>query len=139
MFNTALKSGGAIYFSCLAIIDNGICQLTIQKSLISNNHAKLEGGGLKWNYFEPTMKDINFKNNTAEVYGDDIASVAKYLIRINKEQIGSKYLRQISNEPENRTGMEKVQSGGKLSLYFGLIDKYETFVKTDSKSKLLIK
>lgn len=32
-----------------------------------------------------------------------------------------------------------VQSGGSIDLYFALVDKYGTIVRTDSKSKLSIR
>lgn len=46
-----------------------------------NNTAGIEGGAIKWNFYEPLMRLDNktFSGNKAGVYGDDIACVAKYL------------------------------------------------------------
>ena len=37
------------------------------------------------------------------------------------------------------TVLDNVQSGGKLDLYFVLIDKYGTVLRTDNSSKLFIR
>jgi len=48
----------------------------------------LEGGAIKWDYYEPTITNSIFANNTAKIYGKDIASVPKYLIQVSSKAIG---------------------------------------------------
>ncbi|TNV88001.1 hypothetical protein FGO68_gene2384 [Halteria grandinella] len=140
--NTAKKSGGAIYFTCN--ISGNLeypCKLTLSDVSFEENHSNLEGGAIKWDYYEPIIvRNVTFSKNSANLYGDDIASVAKYLKRIQKDQIGSKRydekgaLRVVQQDNQYPI----VQSGGKASFYFGLLDKYEQFVKTDVESKLFL-
>jgi len=81
--NKATKSGGAVYFKCL---DYGLnynkCKLSINNTEFTLNNAGVEGGSIKWNFYEPTFKSITYSKNTAGIYGTEIASVAKKLIRI---------------------------------------------------------
>jgi hypothetical protein len=66
------------------------CNLLIQFSNFDSNVAQIEGGAIKWDFFEPLdlLSTNNFTNNTAQVYGNDIASVAKYLLPINSLKDG---------------------------------------------------
>ena len=45
--------------------------------MIENNTAGFEGGGIYWNYFEPTgLESIRFTGNSAQVYGMNVACFA---------------------------------------------------------------
>ncbi|TNV88132.1 hypothetical protein FGO68_gene10719 [Halteria grandinella] len=140
--NNAHKQGGGIFFSCNASLSQTYpCTLYIQDSLFQSNFAEQEGGAIKWNYYEPIMSNVIFKNNSAGVYGDELACVSKKLIRVKKEMLGAKNLQMAGilsfkqSEDEYDTSM---QSGGTISLYFGLVDKYGSFVRTDYKSSMAI-
>ena len=81
------------------------------------------------------MQNITFANNSALIYGDDIASVPKYLLNVSPEQLNSTSFHNQSEpiKTGNNSGvMIDVQSGGNISLYFTVIDKYGTVVATDN-------
>ena len=53
-------------------------------SFVSNS-ADNAGGGIKWDDVEPSFKDnIFYSNNSATLYGDDIACFAQMLIEITE-------------------------------------------------------
>lgn len=102
----------------------------------------MQGGAIKWTFFEPVIgSDVNYKNNKAGIYGDNIASLAKKLIRISKNQTEmtsfNSNVRMLS--ADDSLNVTNVQSGGGFSLYFALVDKYGTVVKSDNNSKLLLR
>lgn len=80
--NYANNSGGAIYFSCSKNFATNLdkCSLNIEGTRFINNLAQVEGGAIKWDFFEPTMINNEYQGNSAGVYGDKIASVANKLI-----------------------------------------------------------
>ncbi len=56
MSNYAYESGGAIYFKCDAQTATG-CYLNIDNATkFIQNYAELEGGAIKWNFFEPDIQ-----------------------------------------------------------------------------------
>ncbi|TNV88024.1 hypothetical protein FGO68_gene15126 [Halteria grandinella] len=138
--NRAKQQGGGMFFSCnIQLSELYPCELTLLNTSFIDNYADLEGGAIKWNYFEPILQNVTFNNNTSGVYGDNIGSVARKLVRVKKEQVGSKSLSSGSLsllEADNSDSV--VQSGGTISLYFGLVDKYGSFVRTDNASSLII-
>ena len=69
-----------------------LCNLRIHHTRFEGNKAGQEGGAIKWNFYEPQMINITFSNNTAGLYGDEIASVARSLVKIDKKDIGLKKL-----------------------------------------------
>ena len=87
------------------------------------------------------MYNITFLNNSAVIYGDNIASVPKYLLEITEDKLnltsfkGQSYL---TNSTGTQGVMVDVQSGGNISLYFTVIDKYGTVVGTDDSSSVSI-
>ena len=89
MNNDASNAGGAILFSCvnIGVTTSDWCSLTISNTLIVNNTAGQAGGAIKWNSYEPTLINVTFGNNSAAVYGNDMASVAKYLVQISEDDI----------------------------------------------------
>ena len=89
--NTASNAGGAIIFSCQ---NNGLnssdqCSLAISKTVFSGNRALQVGGAIKWNMYEPSFANVTMTNNSAAIYGNDNASVAKYLVQITEPELGS--------------------------------------------------
>ena len=81
------------------------------------------------------MSNITFANNSALIYGDDIASVPKYLLKFSPDQLNSTSFHNQSepiNTGNNSGVMIDVQSGGNISVYFTVIDKYGTVVATDN-------
>ena len=53
----------------------------------------MEGGAIKWNFHEPIIgKNVQFINNSAYIYGDNIASVAKSLVKVDYNPTRMKYL-----------------------------------------------
>ncbi|TNV74918.1 hypothetical protein FGO68_gene11958 [Halteria grandinella] len=137
--NEAALNGGALHYSCNSTGTlNYPCQVLLSGCTFVNNTAGKEGGAIKWNFYEPQYINVLFENNRAGYYGNDVASVAKELIQISKENIGkSAYNRSlpiVNSQYENVT----MQSGGTVSFYFGLIDKNGSFIKTDNKSSLII-
>ncbi|TNV88143.1 hypothetical protein FGO68_gene8974 [Halteria grandinella] len=128
----AEKSGGAIYYSCHA--DYQPCRVNITSSNFKGNRARSEGGAIKWTHFEPiSMPQNQFINNSATLYGDDIAGIARYLVQIDKSQLSLKNYKNLDTQPEG------YQSGGKIALYLAVVDKYDQFVKSDTESKLMVK
>ncbi|TNV87912.1 hypothetical protein FGO68_gene12526 [Halteria grandinella] len=135
--NVAEAQGGALLYSCNELPKS--CMLVLNGTKFINNTAKIEGGAIKWNYFEPVMIDVIFIGNNANIYGDDIASVARNLVQISEKDVGARRIVPSNQIISQTLGSNILQSGGKSSLYFGLIDKYGSFVRVDSKSKLFIK
>lgn len=83
--NNATNDGGALHFSCSDFgNDLSKCSLNISDTIFKDNFAVHDGGAIKWNFYAPTYyKGTIFVNNTAKVYGNNTASVAKTLIQIN--------------------------------------------------------
>ncbi|TNV88051.1 hypothetical protein FGO68_gene16005 [Halteria grandinella] len=133
--NSAQNQGGGLMFGCNA---SGIlqyqCNLQINDTIFKENTAGLEGGAIKWNYYQPTFSKVLYQDNKARIYGDDIASVPAKLVQITKDLIGQK---QFTLEQE-LSNLRQGSSGGEVQLYFGIIDKYGTFLRTDNKSKLFL-
>ena len=62
-----------------------MCSLILQDTVFVSNQAGQEGGAIKWNFYEPSFINVSYQNNSADIYGDDIASVASHLIRIAED------------------------------------------------------
>ncbi|TNV88069.1 hypothetical protein FGO68_gene15731 [Halteria grandinella] len=134
--NSADKQGGGLMFACN---ETGLirdeCKLVIENCSFNSNSAKIEGGAIKWNFYEPyIVGGITFINNSASIYGDNVAGVANQLVVVNFQQLGQrKYIKQ--NYGNN---VKAVSSGGEINLYFGIIDNQGEFVRTENKSNLFI-
>lgn len=92
--NNAQQSGGAIFHSCnQSQTISYPCRLNITSTKFIGNFAGIEGGAIKWNFFEPLIDhhSVSFERNKAIVYGDDIASVAVNLVQIMAGDIEKKY------------------------------------------------
>ncbi|CDW88635.1 UNKNOWN [Stylonychia lemnae] len=125
-----------------------------------NFYCQTGGGAIQWNYLEPTFKNVitqrltelqvNYKNNTAGVYGDNISSVSRVLQQLTKDQylsVKAKFDTSTSNErmiralqDNSQQGItQKQKSGGVMDpIYFALIDKYGFIVTSDETSKLYL-
>lgn len=79
-------AGGAIYYQCDSVIQN--CQLDIiDKSSFYNNHADFNGGAIDSEIILPKFTgDVTFFNNTAQIYGDNIAAFSQILSVISESQ-----------------------------------------------------
>lgn len=91
------------------------------------------------------MRNVTMVKNKAGIYGSNNASIPKRLIRIEKSELKvdsfpnyAKRDRRILTEASN-SSIDNVQSGGEISLYFALIDKYGSVIRTDGTSKLFIR
>ena len=81
--NSAKVNGGAIFFYCDNFgLNYEVCSLKIKNTTFKGNRADQEGGAIKWNFYEPQMSGINFVDNKAGIYGDNIAAVAKKLVQV---------------------------------------------------------
>ena len=76
--NTAI-SGGAISFECTSLDS---CNLNINATTFSSNHAASQGGAIYYNYNKPIINNISFSNNTSD-YGPDFASYAIKIVMSN--------------------------------------------------------
>ena len=84
IFNRAVV-GGAVYLSCYdTVLENSIpkpnkCTVQIIGTNIFMNNTAKDGGAIKWTKDRPLIDKnaTKFINNTATVYGNDIASYPK--------------------------------------------------------------
>lgn len=68
------------------------CKLFIENSTFSENFALNQGGAIKWDYYEPEMKNVRFSNNSAGLMGPDISGVAKRVVQIEEKDLGKSKL-----------------------------------------------
>lgn len=76
-------SGGAIYYTCG---QNMLCNMFFSgRNNFTNNRAENAGGAVKWTDLEPLniMDTSTFYNNSAILFGDDIASFPQKIVGIN--------------------------------------------------------
>lgn len=108
----------------------------------SNDLVVGESGLISWG-------SNTLENNRAEIYGPEVAGIARELIRFDNEETYLQYynqtnpLRQELVPIEQRSTFfneylfEGVQSGGSVpTVYFGLIDMYGQIVQTNKGSKI---
>ena len=65
-------NGGCIFFTCSTEYK---CVSVIHGNTFHRNKAEVTGGVVKWDDIEPTFTENKFENNSAIMYGDDIAGV----------------------------------------------------------------
>ena len=76
--------GGGLYYTCAT--DNNCKLLMYGNNTFESNYAENAGGGIKWDDVEPSFKDgIFYSNNSATLYGDNIACFAQMLIEITED------------------------------------------------------
>ena len=68
-----MGEGGGIYYSCDTTTS---CKLIANTNTFQNNYADNAGGAIKWDPLEPTFSTNTYKNNSAYLYGNDVASFA---------------------------------------------------------------
>ena len=111
-----------------------------------NNYAQEAGGGMTWTMLEPNFTNsINFQNNSALLYGNDISCFAQnlitltyseYLSYLNKTNSTSKRL----SESKTSQLLSGIRSGGELQdIYLAIVDKYGVIVGNDNKSKVTLR
>ena len=88
--NSALQSGGAINFNCAnyGSPSLALCSLNILYCIFHSNLAQFDGGAIKWNMYEPYFENLTFFNNSASVYGNNVAAVQKNLVQVSEPFIG---------------------------------------------------
>lgn len=118
--NKALRDGGAIDYVCEPspterdLKKDNVCSLEMDKIQFDANSAEI-GGAIRWNLVEMEISgkpsfveeedgsvkygSLRFKNNKAEEYGPEIASVARELIKFGSEET---YLKYYSGTKEER-------------------------------------
>ncbi|TNV88099.1 hypothetical protein FGO68_gene17538 [Halteria grandinella] len=127
--NNKAGRGGGIYYASKATYQ---CMLSIEGSSFIGNRADIEGGAIKWMHYEPQIINVAYLNNSAKIYGDNIASVAKDLVQIGQHQIDT-FSYQHNSSYANFT----MSSGGSIDAFFALVDKDGQFVRTDNSSMLI--
>ncbi|CDW72107.1 UNKNOWN [Stylonychia lemnae] len=149
-------SGGAIYYECTD--QNYNCELTIKNnSQFNNNFATRQGGAIHWESLEPIISaDVQFLNNIATQYGNDLSCFAQRIIKINQEtylntmkNLGIEQRRQrlltdyiypsrILNVSIS-TQIKSQRSGGTMpGIYVALVDKYGQIIGIDQESKVRV-
>eukprot|EP00347_Sterkiella_histriomuscorum_P016286 403353768 len=155
-------SGGALYFTCNQNKQN--CRLTITSdNVFENNTASLQGGAIYWDVLEPEFNPelVTFKNNSASLYGDNIASFSEklglislqeyYFMLFKNNEIDEDYYLQMINQSENSRLLQEAQvaqnysiitnqrSGGILpDIFLAHMDRYHQIVGTDFYSVLRV-
>eukprot|EP01016_Furgasonia_blochmanni_P049294 TRINITY_DN7467_c0_g1_i4.p1 TRINITY_DN7467_c0_g1~~TRINITY_DN7467_c0_g1_i4.p1 ORF type:complete len:711 (+),score=34.65 TRINITY_DN7467_c0_g1_i4:97-2229(+) len=75
------QDGGAIFHDTRSLGAASTHSLLSENCEITNNFASVKGGGVFWNYVAPKIKrNSRFDNNTARLYGGNIASYSIALI-----------------------------------------------------------
>ena len=120
--NNTSKSGAGIYISWKL---DSIWVATISDSTFSNNVAEVSGGGIMYNLYRPSFRNLKFINNSA-LYGPDIGS---YAIKL-----------EIENSTQNIIYVNNATSG-KVSQTFKvrILDYDNQVMNLDSASKITIK
>lgn len=101
------------------------------------------GGGIKWNYREPTQDNTSLvSGNAATLYGTDYACFAREIKEINEAEFT--YYSEDTNDLSMKTDGSKsqslkrldfagVMSGGSIpTTYLALVDQYEQIVTSDN-------
>lgn len=127
-------NGGAIAFTG----SDEITQLEFtSNNTFINNTADVQGGAIYWNYVEPlNIETVNFDDNQAQLYGNDIACFAQEVISISQDEYNSGLSRRLSTEVDTSDNSVSSQlSGGTLpDIHLALIDKYGVIINIDSGS-----
>lgn len=132
--NQAIR-GGALLVMC----SNLGCYINLLYNLFNENYASFEGGVLKWYYSPPRNLSTNvFKNNTAKIYGNNLASrPVEFNVNIYEQNDSSKI---VMNSRENITEFQKgfriidQKSGNPINkLEFFLLDMENQIFITLSK------
>ncbi|CDW74640.1 UNKNOWN [Stylonychia lemnae] len=155
--NIAENKGGGIYMDCQ---DPYNCKYEFGGiNSFKENQANSSGGAIQWNDVKPTLlhgASYTFKDNSALIYADDIASYPQKLIKLTLEQYNSQIKRSNPEQDDQRRLQNKEQdlqsrrltlqtssaqdnqrSGDKLPImYLALVDQMGQVVGTESSKKL---
>jgi predicted outer membrane repeat protein len=104
--NSASVNGGGVFIGCDTSTYD--CLLELQGSnTFSSNFAGESGGALFWGDVEPTMSlpSITFRQNSAGIYGDNIASIPAKLAVLTEEQYESQRIRASGSKSGNTRRM----------------------------------
>jgi len=78
--------GGAVYYSCAGLQKD--CGVAMLGNTFVDNRSRRSGGAVQWTDLEPVyiIDETNvFTNNTATIYGNDIASFPQMIIQLDFE------------------------------------------------------
>ena len=134
-------TGGALYYSS----SSSYSQVVFSSSwTISSNTAQSSGGGMFWNYNQPSnISLITFTSNTATLYGNDYGWFAQKMTRIEESVYNSSLSLQRSLD-SGLSGTDSItlsdqQSGGTIpTIYLALVDEFGQYVGSDSTSTATI-
>ncbi|CDW81492.1 UNKNOWN [Stylonychia lemnae] len=147
-------SGGAIYYTCNDEILN--CILTFDGiNLFKDNYAQIKGGAVVWTTLEPIFikNNLNFINNSAFQYGDNLACFPQKLGSLSENQYLAHMIKLgLKESPDQRLlqfttdkniqfhqSVQDQRSGGAIPVsYMALIDQYGQIVGSDFRSKVRI-
>ena len=136
IFDNFTGYGGAISYTASNI---GTLLELDSTVVFQSNLAESSGGAIHWSYNEPESIELpQYINNTALLYGDNIACFAQNLIQ--KVDTENRNLRVLSSYSGNESlSLESQQSGGFMpDLYLSLVDKYGQILGSDSSSSAIL-
>jgi hypothetical protein len=140
--SSGTSGGGGVYYSCSL---SG-CQLYFTSNTFTDNQSSSIGGAVSWTYSKPDgLEGSTFSNNVAALYGNDVSSVAQKLKSVSQEyydanvNVDGAITTVTVGDPYPTNTITNHQSGGVLStMYFGIFDQYDSLVKSDSGSNLVV-
>ena len=102
------------------------------------------GAGISWTYSQPTgISTVNFSNNTALQYGDNVAGVPTYLKPVSAEYYNAysttrrRDLSVSVGDPYPNSTIQDTQPGGLLpTIYMGIFDGYDNLVRNLNEGEL---
>lgn len=111
--NHASELGGGLYVDCSPLYHYPCNQISVENTTFTNNTSGKEGGGIKWTYYEPQFMGVKFNGNQAAVYGDNIASVAKWLVKIDYQSLSNRTIVGKVNQSiaSSRYSLHDIESG----------------------------
>ncbi|EAR98680.2 MORN repeat protein (macronuclear) [Tetrahymena thermophila SB210] len=145
--NKALGSGGAIY------IEKIQCDLFIESQVSIILNSALIGGGIRVMEFDSSVlnlsqikKRFSIQNNTAEIFGNDLATFLYSLgiqqgdkfLSSNSDQSQLQFIPESISNSQNTLYLKNIKSGGNLNLKIFLYDDTNRSL-TFSKQKLINK
>ena len=132
--------GGAIFYTSYDDKTKFVVDSTVT---LDDNTAEISGGAIYWNYLEITnISRAIYNNNSASLYGDNIAWFAQKIIQINEFNYkGNNSLRSLdyTSSNDNLATLSNQGSGHDIpDLYLALQDQYGQIVGSDSSSTITL-
>ncbi|CDW88390.1 UNKNOWN [Stylonychia lemnae] len=112
--------GGAVFHYCT--ISTTCISYNMANLVFNLNNAQNSGGCVKWNLLQPTISNLSYTSNFANLYGKNIASFP-----IKLQQQGTNASSQVSSYLQ----LPSQQSGGVIpTIYLVFIDHYDQVVSS---------